>query len=291
LLPFWVSWRSIVEEFIAARAAIRNGNKEPMQTFVTETLGEPWKDELGEIDDFDFLRDRCGTWKIGDPWPDELTRFMSADRQEAGGEHYWYVIRAVGPTGKTRLISYGRAETKWELEELRKSHSVPIENSIIDSGNGQSTAEVYRWCRATGWKAAKGDSSEGYIHRDPVSGRSFRRLWQISRVEPAIGKIGARQVTIRLYRWSNPGIKDLLFDSMTGTIPGWELPKDIGDDYLSQISAEHRVEVVDHLGHSKFVWKQTRRDNHLLDCELMICVALVASRLTPSAPTKANPPS
>jgi phage terminase large subunit GpA-like protein len=31
-----------------------------MKTFVNETLGEPWKDQLGEIEDFDFLLARRG---------------------------------------------------------------------------------------------------------------------------------------------------------------------------------------------------------------------------------------
>mgnify|MGYP001180875411 CR=1 FL=1 len=58
LLPPWVSWRSIVEEFVAARAAARAGDLEPLKTFINETLGEPWDDQLGEIDDYDFLEGR-----------------------------------------------------------------------------------------------------------------------------------------------------------------------------------------------------------------------------------------
>lgn len=289
LLPWWVNWRDIVEEFLGARIALRFGDQEPMKTFVRETLGESWKDELGEIDDFGFMADRCGDWKMGDEWQEETTRFISADRQASGGEHYWFVVRAVGPAGKTRLISYGRAETKQELEEIRQTHSVPISNAVIDSGDGNSTAEIYRWCIATGWKPMKGDKTEGFIFRDPKSKRLVRRLWEISRVDPHIGSARAGRITIKLYRWSNPGVKDHLFDRITGTIPGWEIPKDTGAEYFRQMSAEHRVEIQDASGHTKWIWKQRRRDNHLLDCELMIQACILTAGLTAPA-AKAVPP-
>ena len=47
--------RSLVEEFLRARAAAKNWDVSPMKTFVNESLGEPWRDELGEIEDFEFL--------------------------------------------------------------------------------------------------------------------------------------------------------------------------------------------------------------------------------------------
>ena len=125
LLPPWVSWRSIVEEFIAAKAALRAGDISPFKTFVNETLGESWEDQLGAIDDYDFLDARKQDYEFGDPWPEERDRFMAADRQEAGGEHYWYVIRAFGPFGQSRLVSYGPCATRDQLEELRKEHNVP----------------------------------------------------------------------------------------------------------------------------------------------------------------------
>jgi hypothetical protein len=43
LLPHWIEWRSIGEEFDAAVDAMRiEGDIEPMFTFVAGTLGEPW---------------------------------------------------------------------------------------------------------------------------------------------------------------------------------------------------------------------------------------------------------
>lgn len=148
LLPPWVAWRSIVEEFLAARGAARNGDIQPMKTFVNETLGEPWKDQLGEIEDFDFLLGRRGDHDFGDPWPEERVRMMAADRQASGGEHYWYVVRAFGHFGHSRLVPYGRCNSALELEQLRQQHSVVTANAVVDSGFKAS--EVYRFNRPAG---------------------------------------------------------------------------------------------------------------------------------------------
>jgi len=284
LLPPWVPWRSLVEEFIAARAATRKGDVEPMRTFVTESLGESWRDELGVIEDFGFLKDRQGAWRFGDPWPEEATRFMAADRQAAGGEHYWYVVRAVSRLGVSRLVAYGRVNSKLELEEARKQWSVPVTNAVIDSGFQAS--DVYRFCAATGWKPMKGDEADAFLWRDPNTKRAVRRLWQKVRVEPSLGRAG-RVPAIPLYRWSNPGVKDLLFNLATGFIPGWELPGELGRDYFQQLSAETREETRDPRGHVRYRWVQRHKDNHLLDCELMILVALLAAGLL-APPTPAG---
>jgi len=67
LLPPWVSWRSIVEEFITDKAALRSGDTSPFKTFVNETLGESWEDQFGAIDDYDFLDARKQDYDFGDP--------------------------------------------------------------------------------------------------------------------------------------------------------------------------------------------------------------------------------
>jgi hypothetical protein len=100
-----------VEEFVAAVDAMRiEGDIEPMFTFVTETLGEPWDLDRWLITGDDYLQDRKADYDFGDPWPLEQTRFMAADRQARGGEHYFWVARAFGPGGASRLVGYGRCK-------------------------------------------------------------------------------------------------------------------------------------------------------------------------------------
>jgi phage terminase large subunit GpA-like protein len=285
LLPPWVSWRSIVEEFINARAAARCGDLAPLKTFVNETLGEPWNDQLGEIDDYDFLELRKGDYEFGDVWPEEITRFMAADKQEAGGEHYWYVIRAYGAGGRSRLIAYGRCNSLLELETKRKEHNVPVQNAMIDSGF--KAREVYRFCLANGWKAFKGDDAEYFLHLNKKCSppKTVRRIWIRNLVDPHFGSnLQGKTRPIPLFRFSNNATKDMLAEQMRGLAGDWTIPRRVESLYLKQITAEQRGEKVDAKGRLTYFWKQVRRDNHLGDCELMILVAAVITKTLQAKP-------
>lgn len=269
------TWGAIAVRFLEAKAS-RIG----LHGFINGDLAEPWSDELGEIDDFEFLEHRCDEYSFGDPWPEERMRLISADKQIAGGEHYWWVVRAFGEGGKSRLIAYGRANSLLELEDRRKSYNVPVSNAVIDSGF--RAAEVYRFCRAAGWKAFKGDDAEYFLHKDERTKKVFRRLWDRTLVDPAIGTRRAGRVApMRLYRWSNPGVKDLLAEYLKGLSGDWTLPRKVGRDYLAQLSAERRVEERDSRGFLRYRWHQVRRDNHLLDCELQAMVVAILVGLVP----------
>lgn len=292
LLPPWVTWRSIVEEFINARMAARAGDLSPLKTFVNETLGEPWDDQLGEIDDYDFLEQRKGDYEFGDPWPDEVVRYMSADKQEKDGEHYWYVIRAFAAGGRSRLVSYGRCNTKAELVEIQKQHGVLSGNCMKDSGF--KAREVYRFCLATGWKAFKGDDAEYFLHVDKKTKRAYRRVYRLTWADPHFGtNLQGKVKPIRLFQWSNPAVKDILTEQMMGLVGDWTLPKKVGADYLKQVTAEKREEKVDTKGRVSYFWKQTRRDNHLRDCELMILAAAIITKVVqhgkPASASKDKP--
>ncbi len=292
MLPQWVSWKSIVEEYLAAVRAAKaeHPDLEPLKTFWNETLGESWDEALGVIDDWGFIEERKQNYTFGEVWPEEICRFMSADKQAEGGEHYWWVVRAFSANGRSRLIAYGRAETTEQLEELRGRYNVPLKNAMIDSGF--RATEVYRWCQKSGWKAFKGDSAELYTTsaRNPETGReqTVRRLWHKVPVDPMFGvQRNARLRNVRskpiwLYRFSNDTTKDYLAEFMRGIIGDWSIPKTIGRDYLSQISAERRIEKIDTRGGSHFTWHRYRKANHLLDCELMILVAAVITGVVQS---------
>jgi len=149
---------------------------------------------------------------------------------------------------------------------------------MIDSGFKAS--EVYRFCLATGRKAFKGDDTEYFLHKDPATNRSVRCVWQRTFVDPFFGTRQARRLKpLPLFRWSNNATKDLLAEYMMGLVGDWTIPAQIGRDYLKQVTAERREEKIDTAGRIHHFWKKVRRDNHLLDCELMIIVAAVITKL------------
>ena len=283
LLPPWVAWRSIVEEFANARAAARAGDLEPMRTFRTETEGLPWEDQLGAIDDYEFLEHRKADYDFGDVWSEAKIRFMAADRQEKGGEHYWWVIREFGLGARSRLVAYGRCNTTAELEEIRRNYNVPVANAMIDSGFKAS--EVYRFCQATGWKAMKGDNAPYFLHNEAKTGKPVRRAWRRSWVDPHLGtRLAGRAKTIPLFTWANDPVKDMLAEMMMGLVGDWTIPRKVGRDYMQQITAERREEHVDTKGRVSTFWKRVRRDNHMGDCENMILVGALVTKAIQARP-------
>lgn len=86
-----------------------------------------------------------------------------------------------------------------------------------------------------------------------------------------------------LFEWSNPSLKDHLALFTHGVVGQWSIPKKTGRDYIDQMTAEVREEREDSRGRIKVLWVQKRRDNHYLDCELMIDVAAIVSGFLKSA--------
>ena len=66
---------------------------------------------------------------------------------------------------------------------------------------------------------------------------------------------------------------------MSGGIGNWTIPKNTPQEYIQQLTSEIREEKKQANGRVDYVWRQTKRDNHLRDCELMIVVASVIARL------------
>ena len=281
LLPTWVEWRSVVFEFLKAYAALRNGNPEPYKVFINETLGLSWEDALGALDDFGFLEERAEDYDFGATFPEELYRYMSVDRQEKGGEHYWWLIRAFGPNGHSRLIAYGKAMTLEECEEIRNKFGVKSGNTMLDTGH--KAAECYRWCQRMGWKAFKGDRVDFYtvtVEGEDGKSKSIRRIWERREVDPSFGTKRDRGPVRRipLFRFSSDTAKDYLAEFMLGLVGRWTIPKNVGKEYLRQITAERREAKEDKRGGTYYEWVR-KRDNHLLDCELMILIAAIASKV------------
>jgi phage terminase large subunit GpA-like protein len=273
-----VTWRSLVEEFLDAQAALRMGDHQPLKAFINESLGEPWEDRLKEFTDYGFLEQVKRPYALGVPWAFEKIRFLSIDVQK---DHYRYVCRAFGMEGGnlvSRLIEYGRINTELEIEEARDRLNVTSRNVMMDSGH--EAPRIYRMCAKYGWKAFKGTDQSYFPAVDPTSGKRIRRLWSVSHADPAMGTaMQGRVKPVKLFLTAKPAIQDMLAEWMLGMGIEWSLPEDVGEDYLKEVTASKRVERTDAKGRVSYVWVQTRRDNHYEDCEHQIVVAALASGL------------
>ena len=277
MLPRWVKWVDVVEEKIRADRALRLGDFQPLKDFINQTLGEAWEDRLKEYDDFGAIETRKANYDPSEPWEDEKTRFIGADVQK---DHIRYVCRAIGNDHESsRLIEYGRVTNEAELESKRLSLGVPACNVCIDSA--YDSARVYKACLQFKWKAFRGDERKEFamiVVRPNGKKEHVRRCWALSQADPSIGtKMQNRVRPIKLYLWSNPGVKDILALAIAGIEQKWQIFESVGADYLRELTAEERVEIEDTKGRIHYEWRKRRRDDHWRDCELMIQVASIIS--------------
>jgi phage terminase large subunit GpA-like protein len=265
ILPTWVPWKELVEEFLSAKKALSWGDPEPLKTFITESLGQPWEDRL-KYGDKDYLYDRREDYELLEAWGEEDRRFLAVDVQL---DHLYYVCRAFGKNGSSRLIDNGKIFDFDELKEKIRQLNVDADDVCIDSGYKASA--VYNEVTKSDytWKPFKGDDSKFYM----VDG--VRQIWKDVLIDPAIGTALQGSVRpLRLFHFSNPAVKDLLTEYIQGIGPVWTLPSNISKDYESQMKAEHRDEVVNAYGEITYKWvNKPRRPNHYWDCECMLTVA------------------
>jgi hypothetical protein len=246
MLPTWVKWRKVVEEFILAENALEFGNHEPLKGFITETLGQPWKDHLRFAKSEGYIDERLSDFTA--PFV-EARRFMTVDVQGKGGRHFYWSVHAFAAGGGHRVIAYGKA---WSVEELR---GVMVENKVeaanvgIDSGHW--TAEVYGYILESGvlpngdyaWKALKGDKAPHYT----VDG--VRQPYTWSFVDPYMGTQKQNQVRpIRQVLFSKSAMLDRAEAAMRGLGPKLELPKaeDMIHEYKMQLTAYERFDPFSH---------------------------------------------
>ncbi len=266
LLPTWVRWAELVEEFLSAKKALSWGDPQPLKTFITESLGQPWQDRLRYGDQGNWSEDRKGTFRMLDKWPKEDRRFLGVDVQK---DHLFYVCRAFGKEGMSRLIDYGKIADFSSLREKIQELGVDDDDVVVDSG--YNATSIYNEVTKSGysWKPMKGDDFQYFV----VDG--VRQPYKDTLVDPAMGTSLQGQVRpVRLFVFSNPAIKDLLSEYTRGIGPSWEIPENVTIDYVQQMSAEHREEIQDAYGKITYKWvNKPRRPNHYWDCECMIMVA------------------
>lgn len=280
----WIKWEVSVIEFLKADMALRRGNIEPLKGFMNETLGEPWE-EHGERPRDSELRRQCGA-NYGEPydrgqlWPGILgTDFvfiLTADVQGGQGGYIKWLLRQWRPNGDSRLVDYGTCLDFDDLHEIAEKFGVPPGCVFLDSGF--RAAQVYGACLQWGWGCLKGDDRESFIIQ--FQGRAHRYPLKESWVDPSLGKKDQGRQQMPLIHWSNPSYKDrLLLHIFLGRGPVFQLPDDVGQDYLQEITAAERRAEQNERGIITHHWHKTGVDDWL-DCELMQQVVADAGGIT-----------
>jgi hypothetical protein len=287
LLPWWVSWGDQAKEFLLAREAIRLGDIQPMKTFINETLGEPWEDRLGVMDDYGYLEARKAEYEYGEVWPEGRRRFMAADPGEKGGEHYWYVVREFGPMGASRLVTHGKAATLAELDQIRKDNNVLDGDACIDTG--YRAQQIYRFCMGSKWKGFKGEAREIYFvarphPQQPQKRINVRQIWNRSEAVVYNPATHARIGSLPLWLFSDFSTQELLQEYMQGLLGNWTLPRNVVREYLKHMANERREQKEDAKG-VVTTYYHRYGEQGVRDCEKIILVAaIIASVLSTPRP-------
>jgi phage terminase large subunit GpA-like protein len=276
---WWIPWRKLVTEWIAANIAKHRGDTEPLKQFLQKRLAEFWKEEestpWGALTGAGYTK---AEYASGQQWPGELMRLLTVDVQR---DHFWVVCRAWKADGSSRLLSECRAVTFDGVRALQEQYGVKDAYVLVDAQ--WMTGPVYDACAKFGWTSLHGHQKSSFNIYQKRNGKMRPTAHFYSSLQTVIAPGGGRA---RTGYWSNEKIKDALALLRTGKGAAWETPDDASPEYAAQIDSEMKKEVVDKKTHAVSLrWVKIKNDNHFWDCEcLQVCGAMMLGVLASSVP-------
>tara|TARA_Y100001973_G_scaffold25294_1_gene37918 strand:+ start:549 stop:2264 length:1716 start_codon:yes stop_codon:yes gene_type:complete len=266
-------WSDIMLEYLTAQDAMSTGQPLPLQQFMQKQMAEPWDESMQlEKTDLALAEGSVSDYQEGEKIENEAIRFATVD---CGRDHFWLAIRAWRPDASSVGIYYAKVNTAEMVKELCVARGVKPNHVYIDSG--YEAGKVYDLCARFGWMAIKGDSVNGYRHRQKGGGIVQRLMSTRTSVAAPCGK------RVPLVHLAVNPIKDILARLREGSAATWEILPDIGDAWTDQIDSEEREEFL----HPKtkqptMRWIKRKRANHAWDCEVYQVAAALIWKIFPS---------
>ena len=265
----WLRWGDVAEKFIQSKPY-----PETLQNFVNSWLAEPWKNVINQGNADEIAAAKLPGQRLQIVPQEAAALVATIDVQKAG---FWFVVRAWSRDFTSWLVDCGFLPD-WEYVEnmlFSGMYGRPIWRGLIDIGGGErygsdisSTEEVEIWLRRNGrgrgphiW-GCKGSSSSlagklsiGKPLDKTPSGKPLHGGLQIISLDT--GKLKD------VFWWRTSQAKERAVGSAY-------LPEDIAEEYARQIMAEEKRRD----RHGREEWHRIRKDNHLLDCEMMQMAAV-----------------
>lgn len=251
--PAFIALWPVTFAEVAAEYLLAKGNFDKHFAFVTQTLGEPFEQQIKRTASNDYSA-KCQIATLDEGiiprWAVGLV--ATIDTQH---DHFWMVIRAWGPAMRSHRVFHGRVPSFADIEALCWGHPWAVEGDAfppkicdavwIDTGGTKlageevsRTMQVYEWClrmrgRATPVKGAdepKGDLmvwfGEGLLRRPGE--RAERKL----------------RLNIIATHKLNDALQSMIDDdgdAETGRPPQWELNTNDDPEYNSHMSSVQKV--------------------------------------------------
>lgn len=270
----WKSWVEILQEFELA-------SQDPslLKTFVNTTLGEPFEEAFSVRIDADGLSKRAENYPLMSVPEGGLVltagidvqpnRIEIATRAWGIGEESWLVNYSVVHGDPFRPELWDQVLDVLDTPYPHASGAMmAVYAAAVDSGDGNSTHQVYAFCR-----------QQKRRHIFPIKGMSTPG-------RPALGKPTKQDINIRgqvirrgveLWPVGSDTIKTLMFGRIKGNTPGpgcYHWPMGLPSEYWTGLTAE-RQQTKFINGFPKRVWvKKEGARNEPVDTEVYAYAAL-----------------
>jgi len=270
------NWRKPLWEIVLlnldAKEAMRQGNIDPLRQFIQKRLAEAWEEDLTDNRQ-KLIGDgyKMTEFERGERIENELYRFLTVDKQR---DHFWALIRAWRADGTSQKLYFGRLESFDDIAKKAADYKVPAKMVFVDAG--YDTDQVYCACASMDWTALHGSGQSSFAFKKSNGDIIHRPFTRFSEASATNGK------KARYAHWSSDRIKDILQAHRTGLAQAWAIPDDCSPEYLKQIDAEAKREMVN--GKTKQVemrWVKIRKDNHAWDLEAEQIVAALMLKIIP----------
>lgn len=294
-------WWRLVKRFLSACEVRDAGSTVPLEEFYRGPCSLFWDPSLAQTK----TALRTGEYLMETPlshgytpqlldW--ERLRVITADYQQGSGNdtrHLIVTCRAWGALGshRSRLLWQGRVNSFEELHNLQRL--LGVKPACVGIDGSFEMMEVAAQCAKYGWTVLIGDDPKFFSwpqKKGPPARKPYSRIFEI---DPGKGKASQGRAVAKAMRWSNPSIKNVLWNLRHGlTKHQWELPADLGADYRDGIDSELKK-----LTYPKgspvpvWVWEKIKANNHPWDCECMqTVIAIAAGFLSVDVEDEAPPP-
>ncbi len=287
----WVSWESLVEEWINALEQAKTGDLSNLKTFIIERMGHTWKRKVSNASNAHVTGDYM---LIGMEflWEGEKDRFMTVDVQDREGRHFWVVIRAWGEGGASRLVHACRAESWDHVERIQNEFGVKDRRVAVDARH--ATQEVKEKCAQKDWHYMIADMTRlEYDWLGPGNVRVKRPYKRTSWSDTRI-KAGEQRQYAHGIIFSKTWVRQVLANRIGGQGTEWGLPSDVNNlvfrgtakiesSYMGQLNSWVEKEKENkQTGKKEKLWVQINTDDHLRACEEIQLVLAAISGFFPS---------
>jgi len=283
LNSLYAPWKSCGFGELAVTFILQKTSLLGLQDFINGALAEPWIDEAEKQDE---VVAEASDYLCGDKWSEAEFSAMTVDVQDAGGRHFWCVIRDWSKDGRSRVRFAARVETWDDLERIREENEIRPPCVFVDSAF--ATREVYFTCCRFGWVALRGMDAESFTWTEGKR-RVQKAYARPERGDPAGGGgydiSGLARRSCPLIKFSSPTCEEILDRLRKTKDPAlWQFARDMSQDWHEHMASTKKKRLRNAItGAMTIKWAVIgKRPNHLRDCEKMqVVAALLAQVLLP----------